>query len=236
MCRAPLLSSSCSPRRQGFYVGHDLSPEDPAVRARRFFMGPNVWPDEALLAPKDFREPVERYFAAVNSLALKVLDLVACTLPYGPDVFSNFSTGYVVAPLRLLHYPPAKPVAENDIQHGAGAHTDFGAITLLFQDDNPGLEVLDTQNNVFVPIEPTPGAIVVNVGDMLSAWTGGKYKSSVHRVINKRPTDRYSVAFFFDGNLDCPLDPLDGSGPGKGKWTVEKHMIKRIAESYGKKD
>ena len=198
-------------------------------------MGPNVWPDEALLAPRDFREPVERYFAAVNFLALRLLDLVARTLPYGPDVFSDFSTGYVVAPLRLLHYPPAKPAAEKGIQqHGAGAHTDFGAITLLLQDDNPGLEVLDTQNNAFVRIEPTPGALVVNIGDMLSAWTGGEYKSSVHRVINKKPTDRYSAAFFFDGSLDCPLDPLDGSGSSMENWTVEKHMIKRITESYGK--
>ena len=206
------------------------------MRAQRFFMGPNVWPEEELLASKDFREPVERYFAAVNGLALKLLELIARTLPYGPDIFSRFSTGHVVAPLRMLHYPPAKPVAGNGTQLGAGPHTDFGAITLLLQDDNPGLEVLDTQKNVFVPIEPTPGALVFNVGDMISAWTRGEYKSSVHRVINKRPTDRYSVAFFFDGNLDCSLDPLDGSGSVTENWTVEKHMIKRITDSYGKKD
>ncbi|KAK3938477.1 hypothetical protein QBC46DRAFT_265296 [Diplogelasinospora grovesii] len=221
--------------KEGFYIGHNLSPRDPTVQARRFFMGPNVWPDPALLAPGDFKKPVERYFAAVNALALKLLDLIARTLPYGPDVFSTFSTGYVVAPLRLLHYPPARPTAKDGVQLGAGAHTDFGAITLLLQDENPGLEVLDTERNVFVPIEPSPAAFVVNVGDMLSAWTGGEYKSSVHRVVNKKPRDRYSVAFFFDGNLDCPLDPLDGSKPPTRDWTVEKHMMKRIMDSYGGK-
>lgn len=196
-------------------------------------MGPNVWPEEKSLGPRSFRDPVQRYFTAVNNLAIRVLHLVACTLPYGPSVFDNFTTGYVVAPLRLLHYPPAPPASAGIVQHGAGAHTDFGAITLLLQDSNPGLEVLDTDNNTFVPIEPTPGAFVVNIGDMMSAWTGALYKSSVHRVINKRPTDRYSAAFFMDGNLDCPLDPLDGSEPTLQNWTVEKHMIKRIMDSYG---
>lgn len=209
------------------------------MKAKRFFMGPNIWPGETLVATKDFREPVEKYFAAVNGLALKLLDLLARTLPYGPDVFSTFSSGYVIAPLRLLHYPAVRQNMQQrqqqqpQLQQGAGAHTDFGAITILLQDRNPGLEVLDTRRDAFVPIKPTPGALVVNLGDMLSAWTGGQYKSSVHRVINKNPTDRYSAAFFFDGNLDCPLDPLDGGKPAVDQWTVEKHMMKRIEDTYG---
>ncbi|TVY30627.1 2-oxoglutarate-dependent dioxygenase [Lachnellula hyalina] len=234
---------------QSFFLGHDNSPDDPAVLSHRFFMGPNVWPSNSLLASSSFREPVERYFTAINNLATQVLDLVALTLPYGPDIFSNFKTGHVVAPLRLLHYPPGKPLPGTDhsnsdqAQLGAGAHTDFGAITILLQDTNPGLQVLHPKTQDFVPVPPTPGAFVVNVGDMLTAWTGGVYKSSVHRVINDNPVDRYSAAFFFNGNLDCELDPLDGRQPVQGAegvggigtkgWTVEKHLIKRIQQSYG---
>jgi isopenicillin N synthase-like dioxygenase len=142
-------------------------------------MGPNVWPDTSLLAPADFREPVERYFAAVNGLALKLLALVARTLPYGPDVFARFTDGHVIAPLRLLHYPPANE-STNGTRLGAGAHTDFGAITLLLQDENPGLEVLDLKRGTFVPIEPTPAAFVVNVG----ACTGSSTRS---QTIGIRP-------------------------------------------------
>ncbi|MCJ1251311.1 hypothetical protein MMC30_008543 [Trapelia coarctata] len=225
--------------KEGFYIGHDLPLEHPVVQAQRFFMGPNVWPDRSVLAPEDFKAPVEAYFQAIHSLALKVLDLVARTLPYGPNIFDEFTAGNTIAPLRLLHYPPAPPPEAEGAQRqlGAGAHTDFGAITLLLQDEQPGLEVLDTVHNEFVPVDPTPNAFVFNVGDMLSAWTGGAYKSSVHRVINKNPTDRYSAAFFFNGSLDCPLVPFDGSGgvagDGKEHLTVEKHMIRRIQQSYG---
>lgn len=224
--------------KEGFYVGHDVPLDDPKVQARRFFMGPNVWPDGSVLAQQDFRAPVEAYFQAVHSLALKVLDLVARTLPYGSGIFDEFTVGHTVAVLRLLHYPPAPPSDSlgGQKQLGAGAHTDFGAITLLLQDEHPGLEVLDPKMNEFMPVDPTPNAFVFNVGDMLSVWTGGEYKSSVHRVINKAPTDRYSAAFFYDGALDCPLTPFHRKGAfdeGGEILTVEKHMIRRIMESYG---
>ncbi|KAJ8123135.1 hypothetical protein ONZ43_g842 [Nemania bipapillata] len=128
------------------------------------------------LGPDEFREPVEQYYQAINQLALKILELVARTLPYNTEIFSRFSSGHVIAPLRLLHYPPA--LAQNQLQNGktqfgAGAHTDFGAITLLIQDENSGLEVWDPRANGWISVKPTPEAFVVNVGDMLSAWTGG---------------------------------------------------------------
>jgi isopenicillin N synthase-like dioxygenase len=91
-------------------------------------------------------------------------------------------------------------------------------------------------------VDPTPGGFLFKVGDMLSPWTGegcqverGVYISTVHRVGNKNPVDRYSQVFLFDGSLDCPLDPLDGSGDSekKGQWTVEKPVIKFITDGYG---
>ena len=194
------------------------------------------------------------YYSAVYALSLRVLDLIAATLPYGPRVFDHFTSNDPAAPLRLLHYPPALPATnantnESRRQLGASAHTDFGAITLLLQDTNPGLEVLDPISHEWVPIPPgdSQGGYVVNVGDMLSAWTGGAYRSSVHRVLNKNPgKDRYSVVFFFDGNLDTELAPMGGGskyesgrkgeeGREKEKvFTVEQHMVKRMQDSYGK--
>lgn len=223
--------------KEGYYTGIDIPPSDP--RTGRFFTGPNVWPSSDLLQPEEFKQPCEAYYSAMLALSFRIMELLAQTLPYGADVFENFVANDPAAPLRLLHYPtpPRSQLfnGERDKdqkpQYGASAHTDFGAITLLLQDENPGLEVLDQSTGTWVPIDPNPDAYVVNVGDMLSLWTSEEYKSSVHRVISKNPTDRYSVVFFLDGNLDCSLDPLDGS-PNTGPATVEEHMTRRLAASY----
>jgi len=94
--------------------------------------------------------------------------------------------------------------------------------------------VQDPATGGFVPVPPDPAAYVVNVGDMLALWTRGAYRSAVHRVVNKGAGDRYSVPFFFDGNLDVRLAPLDGgAGPAL---TVEEHMLERFATTYAKRE
>lgn len=195
-------------------------------------MGQNVWPAASSLSPDAFEKPAESYFQAVYNLSLVIVQLIARSLPYGDNVFDNFISNNPATPLRFLHYPPARETETP--QFGASEHTDFGAITLLLQDHNPGLQVQDNVTKEWIPVPPNPDAYVVNVGDMLSMWTANQYKSSVHRVLNQNTTDRYSIVFFFDGNLDCPLAPLDGSKVEGHVPTVEEHMIKRLTHSYGK--
>lgn len=182
------------------------------------------------------KDPSEAYYGAVYDLSLRVLDLIFASLPASAShKLAEFTDpALVAAPLRLLHYPPAQKTEQKQL--GSSAHTDFGAITLLLQDGNPGLEVFDDASQLWYEIQPTRNAYVVNVGDMLEMWTGGRSKSSVHRVINKKPVDRYNVVFFFDGNLDCGLSPLDGSAAGEKVLTVEQHMINRMTQSYHGKD
>jgi isopenicillin N synthase-like dioxygenase len=216
-------------------VGPDIPLNDKRVTTNRFFMGPNVWPSTEQLPHAEMKEPAEEYYKFVYKLSETILELIFETLPQDAShrLKEFLDPSLVAAPLRLLHYPPAQKTETRQL--GSSAHTDFGAITLLLQDGNPGLEVLDQNTDKWIEIEPNRNSYVVNVGDMLSLWTGGRYKSSWHRVLNKNPTDRYSVVFFNDGNLDCSLSPLDGSKPTPGDaTTVEEHMFKRIAESYGK--
>lgn len=111
----------------------------------------------------------------------------------------------------------------------------LGAITLLLQDSAGGLEVLDAASGAWHAVAPDPAAYVVNIGDMLSLWTKGIYKSAVHRVINSSGGDRYSVPFFFDGNAEVQLRPFDGSEPAGGRVvTVEEHMLERLGTSYAR--
>lgn len=123
-------------------------------------------------------------------------------------------------------------------QFGASPHTDFGAITILLQDATPGLQVEHPRRpGTWLPVPPREGAFVVNVGDMLSMWTGGVYRSSVHRVVSEvGGRERFSVVFFLDGRLDCPLGRLGAEEEGgKGKAvTVEEHMLSRMRASYGR--
>lgn len=175
---------------------------------------------------------MEKYYEEMYTLSLSVLEILAKGLPYGTDIFQEFTSNDAVASIRLLHYPPQTNPSANQL--GAGAHTDFGAITLLLQDETPGLQVFNPDAEEWVAITPNPEAYVVNIGDMLCKWTKGVYKSSLHRVLNFGTKDRYSVPFFFDGNMECRLDPFDGSEIDGGAATVEEHMLERFASTYGR--
>ncbi|KAG9233028.1 2og-Fe oxygenase family protein [Amylocarpus encephaloides] len=218
--------------KEGFYIGKEISATDPRVLNNAFLIGPNQWPPTHLIPSPPFREPMEEYYDRMLNLCFAILDILAATLPYGPDVFASFISNDPVASIRLLHYPP--DTSTDDRQLGAGAHTDFGAITLLLQDETGGLQVFDSSDDEWVDLKPRRDAYVVNVGDMLQMWTGGRYKSGLHRVINKGGKDRYSVPFFFDGNIDCVLSPLDGSGGEGDALTVEGHMRERFASTFGR--
>ncbi|RFU36334.1 hypothetical protein B7463_g66, partial [Scytalidium lignicola] len=222
--------------REGFYIGLDLPATDPRVQSKAFLMGPNQWPSEDVLPATIFRNPMQTYYPLMVDLAIKVLDIIAAGMSYGPDIFKEFTSNGPVASLRLLHYPPQ--TTRDKKQLGSGAHTDFGAITLLLQDRNPGLQVWDKNGERWIDIEPNEEAYVVNVGDMLQMWSSGEYKSSIHRVINGDKVDRYSIPFFFDGNINCALKPFNDkeeSSVENRKWlTVEEHMRERFVTTYAR--
>ncbi|OJJ77763.1 hypothetical protein ASPBRDRAFT_37010 [Aspergillus brasiliensis CBS 101740] len=224
--------------KESFFIGRDVPPSDPNYG--RLLTGPNVWPPFEILPEESFKQPVEALHSALMHLAHKILEILERTLPYGDGIFDRFVRD-PAAPMRLLHYPPTGDTTavddndDNDEQQlGASAHTDFGAITLLLQDHVSGLQVHDPDTGDWVDVPPRDDAIVVNIGDMITRWTAGEYKSSVHRVINRSGEERFSIAFFFDGNIDCPLDPLDGSVATGGSVTVEQHMVECIRASYAR--
>lgn len=216
--------------KEGFYVGQEIPASDPRVLKKAFLMGPNLWPPAHLVSEEVFKEPMSRYWKLMFDLSLHVMDILAAGLPYGPEVFKEFTSNDAVSSIRLLHYPPDKSNSADQL--GAGAHTDFGAITLLLQDSIGGLQVWDYAEKTWVDVTPNPDAYVVNVGDMLQMWTSGEYKSSLHRVINRTGLDRYSVPFFFDGNIDTVLNPLDGSVREGVALTVEEHMRERFQSKF----
>lgn len=211
---------------QGYYIGREIPDNKPPYRP---FHSPNVWPPTSLISDTKFQQPLNQYHQAMTSLSGTLMEILGRGLQ---DVDTKIFTQFChepIAVIRLLHYPPHPDTDDPDVV-GAGAHTDFGAITLLLQDGNSGLQVLNQDTDEWVDIPPNPEGYVVNVGDMLHIWTAGAYKSTIHRVINTSGTERYSVPFFLDGNPDCVIKPLDGSD-GK-QVTVEEHMLSRYRQTY----
>jgi isopenicillin N synthase-like dioxygenase len=168
-------------------------------------IGPNQWPDESLVP--GFRAAMEAYSDQMAELAVRLMRLFerALGLPAGEfDAFMRRPT----CTTRSLHYPP-QPGDAAPGQIGCGAHTDWGALTLLAQDTAGGLQVQGAGGE-WLDVEPMPDVFVVNTGDMMQRWTNDRWRSTMHRVINRRSgRDRWSIAYFFDLDADASIAPLE---------------------------
>ena len=191
--------------KEGFYLGPDLPEDHPNVRAGLFNQGPNQWP----AALPGFKPAMEAYFAALNGIAAQLMRAMARSLGLPPDHFDAFCRE-PLAIMRLLHYPP-QPANPQPGEKGCGAHTDWGCLTLLWQDDAGGLQV--QVRGEWVDAPPIPGTFVVNIADMFARWTNDRYRSTPHRVINRSGRDRYSIPFFFEGNPEHTVSVLPGCVP-----------------------
>ena len=192
--------------KEAFDIGFDWAADDPRVGAYPLSQGPNQWP-----ASPAFRRVMSDYFDAMLGLSRLVMSGLGRSLGLADDYFDVFCQDPVVL-LRLLHYP-AQPAKSMPGEIGAGAHTDWGAATILLQDDNAGLQVWDSGHG-WIHMPPVPDTYVVNLGDLMARWTNDRYRSTLHRVVNISGRDRYSVPFFFDGKPDYVVSCLPNcSGP-----------------------
>lgn len=183
-------------QKEGFSLGRELGPEHWLTRQAAPFEGPNQWPaDGPGFDAAAFRLQMETYRDAVVDLGRELCGLIAASLDL-PETYFAEALAEPNANVRLLHYPPQPPTPDPG-RFGCGAHTDWGFITILLQDDCGGLEIEVTGE--WIQAAPVTGALIVNLGDMVVRLTGGRYASNLHRVINTRPDrDRYSIATFFN--------------------------------------
>ncbi|KAJ5464234.1 hypothetical protein N7475_007369, partial [Penicillium sp. IBT 31633x] len=160
--------------KEGFYLGKDLPLTDAYVVNKRFGQGPNKYTSE-VTNPAAFRLIMDQYHDAMIDLAVAILQVLARTLDQDKDAFGDFCD-HPVSILRLLHYPP-QVVDTSDQERGIGAHTDFGAITMLLQDDAGGLQVWNNGSSEWVDVRPVLRAYVVNLGNMMMRWTNDRLAS-----------------------------------------------------------
>jgi isopenicillin N synthase-like dioxygenase len=207
-----LLHEALDPARgpdmkEAFNIGLDLAADDPELLAGKPFRSLNAWP-----GVPGFRETLLSYYEACAGLGARLHRAFASDLGLGRDFFAD-KFDRPMATLRLLHYPA--PAPGSDPRTGAGAHTDYGNLTLLATDDVGGLEAR-TRADQWIEAPVVPGAFIVNIGDCLMRWTNDVYVSTPHRVVNRSARERYSIAFFYDPNPDATVETIS-SCVGQGE-------------------
>lgn len=200
--------------QEGFWIGHDTE-----VDPGRPLDGPNRWPQSL---PR-LQSAMQAYLESVEALSQRLLRLFALALGLPDDaLLANFANPS--SRLKLNHYPPQRdPVSENNI--GVVPHSDSGCFTILWQDDNGGLEVQNRAGD-WVGASPLADSFVVNIGNILQYWSNGRFSSTPHRVINRNGLDRYSIPLFVNPDFDTVIRPLvDNGGASFDAFAYGKYQV-----------
>ncbi|PNY24586.1 Clavaminate synthase-like protein [Tolypocladium capitatum] len=205
---------------------------------------PNQWPEDW----PEFRQDMNFFFEKCHEVHLVLLR----TLAKQVDVDENFFDPHVDAKdhfFRVIYYPETSRAAFKDRMR-ASEHTDYGTLTLLFNDDSGGLQVRRT-DGTYIDAPPIPGCVIVNVGDLLSRWFNDKLISTEHRVVEPEPNPgangnipdvipaRYAIAWFGHPNREALVEPLEvcctSDNPKKyGPVFAGKHVVERLAYLHKK--
>ncbi|MEN7343192.1 MAG: 2OG-Fe(II) oxygenase family protein [Pseudomonadota bacterium] len=188
------------------------------------------WPSAA------FGSQMTAFYSECLRAAFKLMRVIAHALDLDPEFFVQHHSGENVT-LRLLHYPAIGDRAVEPGQLGAGAHTDYGLLTLLFQQNVSGLEVRASDGQ-WQPVAADPDAVVINSGDLLEVWTNGRYRSTPHRV---KPISgdqsRQSIAMFVDPDSVTEVSALpsclsSNESAAFAPTTAGAHLQARIEASH----
>lgn len=191
----------------------------------------NIWP------PIDgWRAPVQAYFDAMLALGRRLHHAFALDLAL-PQTFFDDKLDRPQATLRLLRYPAHFDADAPQGKAGAGAHTDYGNVTLLATDGVAGLQVR-RRDGGWTDVPALPGAFVCNIGDCLMRWSNDVYVSTPHRVLPPA-RERHSVAFFLDPNPDALVSAIPscvpaGAAPRHAPVLAGEYLRQRLAATYGR--
>ena len=187
--------------RDSFDLGFPVGANDPEVLAGTPLYAENKWPELP-----GFQKALSAYYDGSFQLGLKILEGFAIYLGKPEDFFSQHFTR-PVADMVINHYfGHSLALSVGGSETASGAHTDHGIVTILWQDDSGGLEVLDRDGN-WLAAPPVPGSYVVNIGELMKRWTNGRFRATVHRVIHTKDTDRLSMPLFCNPNFRTVVDP-----------------------------
>jgi isopenicillin N synthase-like dioxygenase len=187
--------------KEVFDYGADL--RDPAAAASR-------WPADLPL----FRRTMIAWYDACETVSFTLLAAISAALDLPATTLASCFGPVHTSFVRLNYYPlcpdPAPALSGSKITHGAlgvNRHTDAGALTVLIQDDVAALQV--NRDDRWYTIQPEPGGLIINLGDMLQVWSNDRFKAAEHRVLAHSSMERYSAPFFFNPAFVTTCQPLN---------------------------
>ena len=185
--------------KQVFDCGLELAEDDPIAALGLLSYAPNLWPD----VPEGFSAALRSYYAEATGFALDLL----CAIADAADADGDYFRDKFTRPMALLrgNFYPERPYWATSKDFGIATHTDYGCLTLLATDGSPGLEVRK-RGGGWIPVTAPVGEFVINFGEMLEIWTGGRIKATPHRVLGPK-AERISVPLFFNPNHDAVVSP-----------------------------
>jgi isopenicillin N synthase-like dioxygenase len=195
--RGLYLDESGERHYEAFDLALDVAGDDPDSQ-ESFLLGPNLWPQLP-----DFADIVSSYYDAVSRLANRLCLAFELDLGLEPGFFAE-RMRKPASQLRLIHYIE-NTVPDNNADMNMGAHTDYECFTILNQ-VAPGLQVMGLDNQ-WMEVPPIPGTFVINIGDILEAWTNGAYTATLHRVAN-HGRERFSLPYFAAVDEHVRVEPL----------------------------
>ncbi|MGI4951679.1 MAG: isopenicillin N synthase family dioxygenase [Janthinobacterium lividum] len=195
--------------KESFIWGLDTTDAPQPVRG----IPPNRWPH----CLPELRPMLNAYFDACHQVGWQLLRAFAVSIGAPDDTFVR-SIDRPISRGSLIYYPPQPPSMGRE-QFGVSPHTDYGCLTLLYQDAVGGLQV-QGHDGEWITAHPIPGTFVVNVGDLLARWTNNRFKSTPHRVVNASGRERYSIALFLDPNEETEITPVLRQGEASPYETV----------------
>lgn len=187
--------------RDSFDLGFPVAADDPEVLAGTPLYAPNQWPELP-----GFREALLDYYTGCLAVGMKILEGFALYLGQDEAFFTRHFHK-PVADMVINHYfGLTEAVSVGGCETASGAHTDHGIVTILWQDDSGGLEVMGADGE-WLAAPPVPGSFVINVGELMKRWTNGRFKATVHRVIHRKDAARFSMPLFCNPDFRTLVDP-----------------------------
>ena len=193
---------SSADQKESFIWGIDEDLDDLSSEDQNQLLSPNRWPNE----PTEMRSVLNTFFDEVHNCSRKILRALAVSLNESPDFFTrNFNRP--TSRGSLIYYPATE---ENSNGYGVSPHSDFGCLSMLLQ-GAPGLNAQSADGNWY-EVNPIPNTFVANIGDLLSRWSNGRFRSVPHFVVNKGGQARYSIVVFVDPDSHTVIDPILHNG------------------------